>query len=203
MKLQFITIMTLAIFNFSFSQEMVKMKIKSGTKDQDLREILDFEDICMDKIEFTSKEIVGKNYEINIIEYKEGKLVSTTKLFESSEIDLFRIKDAKFKFTLLSKFIDKTKLKIALKFDRYGSKTLFYDLIDTKFGYTMKNFLGSKSEIEIPLNKEFYITSIISPTMHEDGSASYCEVVKVVNPEKIGEEFKIPHYFLVQMKFKR
>jgi hypothetical protein len=65
----------------------------------------------------------------------------------------------------------------------------------------MKDFQGSKKETEIPLENEFYLTSIISPTVHKDGSASYCEVVLTKNPENIGEEFKIPHYFLIRMKF--
>jgi hypothetical protein len=202
MKNTFITILVSLVFNISFAQNMVKMKIERGTNNKELDDILNFENICLDKFEFSSKDIIGKNYEINIVEFKDGKIESTTQLFESSEIDLFKVKEKKFTFTLLTKFIDKTKLKIALKFDRFGSKTLFFDLIETKFGYTMKDFIGSKSELELPLENEFYITSIISPTMHEDGSASYCEVVKSKNPEKIGEEFKIPHYFLIKMKFK-
>ena len=202
MKITFMSLLAILFFNISFSQEFVKIKIERGTKNKDLSEVLDFENICIDKFEFTSKDIVGKNYEVSIIEFKNGKVVSTTQLFESSELDLFKVKNRKFRFTLLTRFIDKTKLKIALKFDGFGSKTMFFDLIDNKFDYVMKDFLGSKGENEIPLEDEFYLTSIISPTMHEDGSASYCEVVQSKNPEKIGEEFKIPHYYLIKMKFK-
>jgi hypothetical protein len=202
MKKILITLIATFFFNVSFTQETVKMKIENGTKVKELDEVLAFENICINKFEFTSKDIIGKDYEINILEFQDGVNVSTTQIFESSQLDLFKVKEKKFTFTILTKFIDKNKLKIALKFDRFGSKTLYFDLIETKFGYIMKDFNGSKKETELPLEDEFYLTSIISPTMHEDGSASYCEVVKSKNPEKIGEEFKIPHYFLIKMKFK-
>ena len=202
MKIKTILLLLVICTNFTFSQENVKMKIKSSVADKDLSNILNFENIDISKIELSGKELIGKDYQINIKEYKNGKLTSSTELFESSSYDLFKIKNKNFKFTLLTKIIDKTKLKIALKFDRFGSKTLFFDLIETKFPYVMKDFLGQKGEIEVPLDKEFYITSIISPTMHEDGSGSYCEVVKNGNPEELGEKFKIPHYFLLEMKFK-
>jgi hypothetical protein len=201
MKNTFIALLSILIFNTSFSQDVVKMKVESGTENNDLRDIIQFENININRFEFTSKSIIGKNYKIDLIEYKEGKQVSTTQLFESSSLDLFRVKEKKFKFRILTKFIDKTKLKIEIKFDRFGSRPFFFDLIDNKFGYTMKDFQGSKKETEIPLENEFYLTSIISPTVHKDGSASYCEVVLTKNPENIGEEFKIPHYFLIRMKF--
>ena len=201
MKNTFIALLSILIFNTSFSQDVVKMKVESGIENNDLRDIIRFENINIDRFEFTSKSIIGKNYKIDLIEYKEGKQVSTTQLFESSSLDLFRVKDKKFKFRILTKFIDKTKLKLKINFDRFGSKTFFFDLIDNKFGYTIKDFQGSKKETEILLENEFYLTSIISPTVHKDGSASYCEVVLTKNPENIGEEFKIPHYFLIRMKF--
>jgi hypothetical protein len=200
MKIKTILLFLVISTNSMFSQENIKMKIKSAVVDNDLRNILNFENIDLSKIELSGKELIGKNYQINIKEYKNGKLTSTSELFESSSYELFKIKNKIFKFTLLTKIIDKTKLKIALKFDRFGSKTLFFDLTNTKFPYVMKDFLGQKGEVEISLDKVFYITSIISPTMHEDGSGSYCEVVQNGNPEELGEKFKIPHYFLVEMK---
>jgi len=91
MKNTFIALLSILIFNTSFSQDVVKMKIESGIENNDLRDIIRFENINIDRFEFTSKSIIGKNYKIDLIEYKEGKQVSTTQLFESSELDLFRV----------------------------------------------------------------------------------------------------------------
>ena len=66
MKNTFITILVSLVFNISFAQNMVKMKIERGTDNKELDDILDFENICLDKFEFSSKDIIGKNYEINI-----------------------------------------------------------------------------------------------------------------------------------------
>ena len=131
--------------------------MQSSVADKDLSNILNFENIDISKIELSGKELIGKDYQINIKEYKNGKLTSSTELFESSSYDLFKIKNKNFNFTLLTKIIDKTKLKIALKFDRFGSKTLFFDLIETKFPYVMKDFLGQKGEIEVPLELQLFL----------------------------------------------
>lgn len=202
MKTTLFTLLSAFIFSFSYSQEMVKMKIERSFENKELNRILEFESININKFEFSSKAIIGKNYEINLLEFKDGKLVSTKSLFDSSELDYFKIKDKDFKFIILTKFIDDKKLKIALRFDRYGSATYYFDLLETKFGYTTKDFLNIKGNAEVELGKDFYLNAIISPTIHKDGSASYCEVVETKNPENIGVEYNIPHYFLIKMKFK-
>ena len=67
----------------------------------------------------------------------------------------------------------------------------------------MKDFFGSKKELSIDLQKKNAVFAIITPTIHEDGSGSYCEVAQSeIAPEKLGEHFKIPHYFLITITFK-
>ena len=67
----------------------------------------------------------------------------------------------------------------------------------------MKDFFGSKLTIELPMTEEIPLFAIITPTLHKDGSASYCEVVQSdIKPEELGKHFNIPHYFLVTMKIK-
>jgi hypothetical protein len=69
--------------------------------------------------------------------------------------------------------------------------------------YVLKDFQGDKKFVDVPLNEEFPILAIITPVKHEDGYSSYCEVAQSeVAPEKFGEKFKIPHYFVITMKFK-
>lgn len=55
----------------------------------------------------------------------------------------------------------------------------------------------------MPINEEFPILAVITSTMRKDGSSSYCEVAQSeIAPEKLGEKFNIPHYFIISMKFK-
>lgn len=62
---------------------------------------------------------------------------------------------------------------------------------------------GSKKELNISLDKKNAVFEIITPTIHKDGSGSYCEVAQAdEKPEKLGEKFKIPHYFLINITFK-
>ncbi|PKP15193.1 MAG: hypothetical protein CVU07_11030, partial [Bacteroidetes bacterium HGW-Bacteroidetes-23] len=69
--------------------------------------------------------------------------------------------------------------------------------------YALKDFFGSNEEMNIELNKKTAVFAIITPTIHKDGSGSYCEVAQSsIKPEKLGEHFKIPHYFLITITFK-
>ena len=67
----------------------------------------------------------------------------------------------------------------------------------------MKSFLGGKSEMKVPVKGKFYIMSLITPTLHKDGSSSYCEIAQSgVDPEKLHERYNLPHYFLIEMTLK-
>jgi hypothetical protein len=79
----------------------------------------------------------------------------------------------------------------------------YFKLQSNENEYALKDFFGSEKEINPELGKKNAIFAIITPTIHKDGSSSYCEVVQSeIAPEKLGEIFKIPHYFLVTIKFK-
>ena len=73
----------------------------------------------------------------------------------------------------------------------------------SSFYYALKDFFGEKKELTINPNKKNAVFAILTPTIHPDGSGSYCEVAQSdIAPEKLGEHFKIPHYFLVTINFK-
>ncbi|WP_306349778.1 hypothetical protein [Flavobacterium sp. '19STA2R22 D10 B1'] len=201
MKNYFILVILFLSSINSFSQEGIKMKINSGYS-TDLQTLLLFEEISIDEIVFSGKELVGKNYQINIKEFKKNILIKTTTLFDSSEDEYFRIKEEKIKFKIAGKITDKKEFKIQIFADRFASRKESFTLLDNNLRYVVKNFLGSKSEIDVPVNKAFYILSLITPTKHKDGSSSYCEVAQSnFDPEKFGDKYDIPHYYLIEMKF--
>lgn len=202
MKKRIILLIILTVTQLNYSQKTVKMSTEYGAKNRELQEILSFENIGLETLTFESNEIKGKYYEINIKEYKNGKLIKTKSLFEGSGSEYFKIDSTFTSFKFFTK-MENNKLKTYLKGDRFGSRQEFFDLEKGNGDYVLKNFQGLKKFLNVPLNEEFSILAIITATKHKDGSGSYCEVAQSeIAPEKFGEKFNIQHYFIISMKFK-
>ena len=91
----------------------------------------------------------------------------------------------------------------AIRGPKFRSKKAYFKLIGDPDRYVLKDFFGTKRELNLDLQKKNAIFAIITPSVHEDGSASYCEVVQSnIEPEDLGQHFKIPHYFLMTLTFK-
>jgi hypothetical protein len=179
------------------------MRITGGSENRDLQSMMAFEGIALDKFEFSGKQLIGKDYDFKIKEFKDGKLISTTLIMDSKEDEYFKIKRDTFRFKMLTKVGDDKKFKIEIGFGGFTSKKLTFNLFDKNGRYVMKSFLGGKSEMNVPIKGKFYIMSLITPSLHKDGSSSYCEVAQSgVNPEKLNEKFNVPHYFLIEMTLK-
>lgn len=199
MKKIILTNIFLLLISNLVAQNNIKMEIDNSVDSGDLRTILRFENISMETFTF-SGEIKNKNYTIQIKEFKEGVLVNTDTIFDSSQDDIFKIKSDTLKLTFLSKPTD-DNLTIQMNGSFFSSKK-FNNPIDSDNGkYTYKNFLGSKVSDIYSSNSPFPLFTILTPTVYEDGSKSYCRVAQSgVVPEKLGEEFDIPHYFVATIE---
>jgi len=193
------------ISSLAFAQN-VKVTSNYGSENQDIQDLINFENIFFDKLNFQSENLKGKTYKIALEEFKKGKLVKTSVIFDGSEADIFKIDKDKLSLKFAFKLSD-GKLKTfvigkTISGQGFYSKKFYSKLHNEEDDYALKNFLGSKEDISLDINKKNAIFAIITPTIHEDGTGSYCEVAQSdIAPEKLGEKFKIPHYFLVSIKF--
>ncbi|SDF00353.1 hypothetical protein [Epilithonimonas hungarica] len=193
------------ISSLAFAQN-VKVTSNYGSENQDIQDLINFENIFFDKLNFQSENLKGKTYKIVLEEFKKGKLVKTSVLFDGSEADIFKIDKDKLSLKFAFKLSD-GKLKTfvigkTISGQGFYSKKFYSKLHNEEDDYALKNFLGSKEDISLDINKKNAIFAIITPTIHEDGTGSYCEVAQSdIAPEKLGEKFKISHYFLVSIKF--
>lgn len=184
-----------------YGQETVTTTVEYGVENQELKELFDFQNITVEKFDFESPEINGKYYQVFIKEFKNGKLIDSKILFDGKEVDYFKINSPLFSFKIFTQISNNT-LQVQLRNRKYGSAKKDFELTENSSEYVTKDFFGAKIAIENPLDKEFPLLAIITPTKNSDGSGSYCQVVQSdIAPEKLGEHFKIPHYFLVTMKF--
>ena len=190
------------ISNFAFSQNTIKMTYKYGSDNGEIQDITDFENIYIETLNFEGDLLNGKNYQINLEEYKNGKLTTIKLLFDSSESDYFKLNSNSLSLKFFFKMSD-GKLKTYIRSNLFGTKKSYFNLMNDSDKYALKDFFGEKKEVTINPNKKNAVFAILTPTIHPDGSGSYCEVAQSdIAPEKLGEHFKIPHYFLVTINFK-
>jgi hypothetical protein len=192
----------LVLSNIAFAQNVVKMTNNYGSENPEIQDLIDFENIYIEKLNFESEKLNGKFITISIEEYKNGKLKNTSILFDGSESDYFKINSDKESLKFFFKMTD-GKLKTYIRGKKFGSKKSFFKLYEDSEKYALKDFFGIKSELNLDIKEKNAIFAIITPTIHKDGSGSYCEVAQSnIEPEKLGENFKIPHYFIVNIEFK-
>ena len=203
MKLKLKFLFTIIFFsNFVFSQNTIKMTNNYGSENKEIQDLIDFENIYIEQLNFEGENLKGKSYQINLEEYVNGKLSKSTMIFDGTETDYFKIDSDKESLKFFFKLSD-GKLKTYIRGNKFGSKKSYFKLIGESDQYALKDFYGSKKELILDLNKKNSVFAIITPTIHKDGSGSYCEVAQSdIQPEKLGEKFKIPHYFLVTITFK-
>ncbi|MBA4155100.1 hypothetical protein [Flavobacterium sp.] len=188
--------------NLVFGQNTIKMTSNYGSENNEIQDLIDFENIFIQSLNFQGDKLKGNFYIINLEEFKNGKLIKTSTLFDGSETDYFKIDTDNESLKFFFKLSD-GKLKAYVRGKKFGSKKSYFKLNTEADKYALKDFFGSNEEMNIELNKKTAVFAIITPTIHKDGSGSYCEVAQSsIKPEKLGEHFKIPHYFLITITFK-
>ncbi len=198
-KVLFVFVLTT---NLAFAQNTIKMTNQYGSQNQEIQNLIDFENIYIEKLNFESENIIGKHYQVHIEEFKNGKFMKASTLFDGSETDYFKIDSRNDALQFFFKISD-GKLKTFIRGKKFGSKKSYFKLYGDSDEYALKDFFGDKKELNIDLQRKNAVFAILTPTIHEDGSSSYCEVAQSdIAPEKLGAHFKIPHYFLITIAFK-
>lgn len=187
--------------NVAFAQEQVEMSIEPGVENPELQMLMDFENIGYSELQFEGSPLKDNFYVLRIKEFQDGEMISSSVLFDETGNDYFKIDSTYTTFRFLSK-IDQEELKLWIRGNRFGSKQSFFELNPTNGRYVVKDFLGRERTLKVPTDDPFYIFAIITPNRNADGSKSYCKVAQSeIEPELFGQEFNIPHYFLIEMEF--
>lgn len=204
MKIIFFIFFSILSVQINYSQKTVKMNIEYGSKNEDISSLMTIQNIETEKISFESPELLGKYYEINLREYKKGKLIKSENLFDLALAEHLIIQTGFTSFKFFSK-IEGDKMTLFVESESMmSSRSKVYKLKRGKGrSYLLKDFIGNEEFTNVSLNEEFPILAIITPIEKGNGVSSYCEVSQSdVSPDKYWEKFEIPHYFVISMKFK-
>ena len=112
MNIKFFIFLSIFSFQINYSQKEAKMVVEYGSKSEDMNSLMSFQNIEVEKLSFESPDIIGKYYEVNLKEYKKGKLVSSKNLFDLAVVDYLKIDSTHTSFKFLSK-IEDDKMTIA------------------------------------------------------------------------------------------
>jgi len=183
-------------------QSNASIEIKHSVSANDLQNILYFEGISHEKFNIKSNKLKGKDYQLVIKEFREGKLVKVDTMFNSREDEYFRIKEDSLPFAVLTKMSDLSEFKIQVQFNGFSVSRKYKVLPAEKDKFALKTFFGPKLEMPINLQGSNYFLAYMMPYVRKDKSEAYCEVAQSgLDPEKLYEKYKIPHYFLVAINF--
>jgi hypothetical protein len=189
------------LFSTVHSQSDIKMTSEYGSENDDLMSVLRFEEINLEKLTFKGKDLKGKDYLISIKQITNGKIIKNEVVFNSKEDAYFKIKSENFAFRLLTKITHKQTAKFDFQFNGFSKQTEF-KVAPNQTEFALKTFLGGEKDMTISLNKSTYILTYMMPYLKKDGSKQYCEVAQSgINPEDFGKIYKIPTYFLIDIKF--
>jgi len=199
-----ILLLLVFVANAAWAQQTVKLTNTYGSENAEIQDLMDFENSYIETLHFEGNALKGKYYQVELQEFKNGKMIRKASLFDGSESDYFKVKSEKVSLKFFFSMAH-GQLKTYLKGPGFGSKKSYFKLEDQADQYALKDFFGRKEALDITIDSgnEVAVFAIITPTMHKDGSGSYCEVVQSdIKPENLGSHFKIPHYFLVSIRFK-
>lgn len=203
MRCKLLCFLTLLTGQIAFGQT-AKMELKYGTTDESVYRLMSFQNIYLETVKFKGTAVNEKYYQVFVKEFKESKLIRTDTLFDGTEADIFKIDGDSVSFQLFAQ-TDNNEVRIQIMAPRFSSKKLKYKTYPKNGDFVLKDFLGIKHDLDVPVGQPFYTFAIITPTKVNEGIkvASYCDVAQSnSNPENFGTKFNIPHYFLIQMVIK-
>jgi len=199
-------LLAVAIFSFSSltaQQNQIELRTDYGSDNKEISDLIRFQGIEILNLKFHGKALKGKDYAIFIKEFTNGKLSRVDTIFSTKREDYFKpIDTTYFKFKTIIKTQSENKVKIAMHFDGFTS-TKTYDIRPSSDDYALHDFLNGSIPMKIEIGKPTYIMGYFLPYTDKDtGWKKYCDVAgSKYHPEKWGEAFNIPNYFLVEIVF--
>lgn len=185
------------------AQPAVTMKFSSGITNPDLQSILYFEGIHTEEVVFKGKILMGKNYQIAMKEFVNGVLVSIDTVFDSNEHVSFQINADSLKFKVLTKETGPEAFKMEFQFNGFRKGRTCKIKPEESGMFALKDFCGSEKELNVNPNNSIYLLSYMMPYTRKDKSRAYCEVAQSgTDPERLFDKYAIPHYYLVEIRFK-
>lgn len=186
---------------FASAQSNIRLSTVEGVENEDLMNVLRFQGINYNKVKFSGTHLWGKDFKIFIRDYENGKLIKTHEIFDSKEEEFFKLKEQEFNFNVLVQGTSAGKAKFDFRFLGFGVVKEF-NLGAAHKDFILKSFQAKSEELAFPVNQNHSILTFIMPYKTKAKSMQYPDVIgSGIRPEDLGRHFKIPRYFLIDVRF--
>lgn len=198
-KIIFLISVLLSLSFTAQAQSNIRFTSTEGVENEDLMNVLRFQDIHLAKVKLNGNHLWGKNFKIFIRDFQNGKLRASHEVFDSREDDFFKIKEEEFSFSVLAQRTQKQTVKIDVRFLGFGISREFAVGVTQK-DFALKSFQGAQQSLAAPIGKTFPLFSFLMPYRDKKGASYYCDVVQSgVAPEELGKKYGLARYFLIEM----
>jgi hypothetical protein len=183
------------------AQSNIKLSTTEVVDNEDLMNVLRFQGINYSKVKFTGTHLWGKDFKISISDFVNGKLIKTHEIFDSREDEFFKLKEQEFNFNVLAQRTSAGKAKFDFRFLGFGVVKEFNLNVDHK-DFVLKGFQSGKTEVDFSTNRNQSILAFMMPYKTKKGAMQYVDINgSGIKPEELGQKFKIPRYFLIDVRF--
>jgi len=195
------SVVALLLLSGLYFGQTMKVTAEYGSKDDLTNQLMDFQNITAEKLNFTAVELIGRYPIVKIKEFKNGNLVKTETLLNPESY--VKIEKSTYSLRFFTELNDQNNMmKTFIRGDRFSTARKFFPLFGKSKDYAFNDLFGSKTELFLDVKKENTLFLITTPHDQGNGFSSWCEIAQSeVAPENLGTHFKVPHYFLITIQF--
>lgn len=178
-------------------QGPIVMSAKVYSDNNEIMDLMRFENIHYFKTLFKGDSLVNKKFTITAKEFWKGKLTKTDTVLNKSIFEYIGVnKVDSIPLRVISSTVGKD-IRIKFIFDRFETEHTFKGLKTND--YSLRDF---GTAMPIFPNKPFYAFAYILPYEDKEGAKYWCAVESSGKDiETWGKEFGIKHYILFEMNF--
>jgi len=177
------------------SEGCIKMYV-DYPQNQELQDVLSFENIDYRILTFVSNSLNGKSFSIIAKEIWNGEIKNERVIIDSEKNNLPPLNSDTLKITVISKKFTEDQIKMEFKFPWLGITSTFNA---TKSNTYSLRTIGTNFNI-VP-NEKFYVLAYILP-YQKDNYQMYCAVENSgFDVESWGKKFNLEHYIVFEMIF--
>lgn len=175
---------------------------QSSSEISDVADLMAMTNIRYEKVLFTSKNLIGKNYAIRVLDIWDGEVRDSTVLINSIKSKK-TIADSVFELRVAHQLDADGNIVIRFATPLGATKKVFKTVPEKGFIYSLRNLVTQNKE-SVAVGKTFYLMAFVQPIADpaRPGVWSYCNVEN--SGEDVrgwGKKLGLDHYIVYQMSF--
>ena len=176
----------------------VPYKVRYGTKDRELQDLLQLENIDYQTITFTGSSLIGKHFIVTAKEIWNGE-VTTTSIIANS-LSRKPIADSVFEVRVISKLDEQKNISMHFHFPGLMARKKFKTTGSSM--YSLRNVLEDSKKPFVTGKRQYFLAHILPiPVPGSPNMLSYCNVDN--SGEDVmswGKKLGIPHYIVFELE---